>query len=95
MLNDICKNSVITEDSVVQQLKSRYESNVFYTRISDGVLVSLANNFSCQDSFDYVTEYKNTSLTTNSILPTHLFQMINQVYLHMRRTGIDQSILLR
>ncbi|KAI8047482.1 chitin synthase-domain-containing protein [Thamnidium elegans] len=93
-MNDICKNNVITEDSVVQQLKSRYESNVFYTRISDGVLVSLANNFSCQDSFDYVTEYKNTSLTTNTILPTHLFQMINQVYLHMRRTGIDQSILL-
>lgn len=96
VMSDICKNTVITEDVIVQQVKTRYENNLVYTRIGDNVLISVnQNTYSSQESMDYVTEYKDTTLTTNSILPVHLFQMVNQVYLHMRRTGIDQSILLR
>ncbi|KAG2210877.1 hypothetical protein INT47_000031 [Mucor saturninus] len=94
-MSDICKNNVITEDVIVQQVKTRYENNLLYTRIGDNVLISVNHNsYSSQESLDYVAEYKDTTLTTNSILPVHLFQMVNQVYLHMRRTGIDQSILL-
>lgn len=96
VMSDICKNNVINEDVIVQQVKTRYENNFAYTRIGDNILISVnQNGYSNQESMEYVAEYKDTALTTNSILPVHLYQMINQVYLHMRRTGIDQSILLR
>lgn len=57
----------------------------------------------------YLAEYKNNTttvdqhrgeatITTTSIekrLPAHIFQHVNQAYFHMRRTGSDQSIILR
>ncbi|OAC98133.1 chitin synthase [Mucor lusitanicus CBS 277.49] len=46
-----------------------------------------------QVSLDYVAEYKSTTPSTQA-LPFHLYQAVNQCYLHMRRTAIDQSILL-
>lgn len=96
VINDLCSLSNVSLDTLVQQLKIRYESNSIYTFINDGVLVCLnpgTSNQIFQDSTEYVTEYKNTSLSTP--LSPHIFQMANQTYLHMRRTGIDQSILLR
>lgn len=94
----LIQNSELTEDAVVQHLKSRYESNLLYTRIGDGILIAIVNNqsegFQEQESLKYVAEYKDTS-GTRAALPPHIFQAVNQVYLHMRRTGIDQSILLR
>lgn len=99
-INDVCllNNSSIAQDMVVQHLKSRYESNNVYTRINDEILIAMLNNksfnFNEQESMEYVAEYKNT-LNSGTILPPHIYQTVNQVYLHMRRTGIDQSILLR
>ncbi|CAO3703668.1 unnamed protein product [Rhizopus stolonifer] len=37
----------------------------------------------------YVAEYKDALAN----LPAHIYKLTNQAYLHMRRTGIDQSIL--
>jgi chitin synthase len=96
IINDLCSLSNISLDTLVQQLKTRYESNLIYTCISDGALVCLnpgSSNQTSQNSTDYVAEYKDTSLSTP--LSPHIFQMVNQTYLHMRRTGIDQSIVLR
>jgi chitin synthase len=99
-INDLCSinQDIITEDIIVQQLRSRYESNLLYTRISDGVLIAM-NNFTGglqQDlGLEYVAEYKNTSNNHDTPLPPHIFQLVNGAYLHMRRTGIDQSIVLR
>ncbi|KAG0970469.1 hypothetical protein G6F31_000872 [Rhizopus arrhizus] len=84
----------ISNENIVTALKHSYESNQLYVRISDNILVSLVNTiFDTSTSLDYVAEYKDTSGSDHS-LPPHLFQLINQAYLHMRRTGIDQSILL-
>lgn len=100
IINDLrlLQNSELAEDAVVQHLKSRYESNLLYTRIGDGILIAIVNNqsgsFKEQESSKYVAEYKDTS-GTKAALPPHIFQAVNQVYLHMRRTGIDQSMLLR
>lgn len=100
-INDLCliKEDTTTSDEIITQvLKGRYESNLFYTRISDGILIAMSNNLQ-QDttsSTEYVAEYKNTN-SSNIIqsLPPHIYQMVNGAYLHMRRTGIDQSIVLR
>jgi chitin synthase len=99
-IDDLSLLGEINEDSLIRQLKIRYESNLLYTRISDNGLVVLnsninrhENNNDFQVSLDYVTEYKNTSIKSKN--STHVYQMVNQIYLHMRRTGIDQSIVLR
>lgn len=88
----------INNENLIRQLKKRYESNIIYTQISDNTLVVLHNSSKIdndfQTSLDYVSEYKNTT-ANNSGQSAHIYQMVNQIYLHMRRTGIDQSIVLR
>lgn len=92
VLWDLCTSDA----SLVKTLKDNYEANQLYTRISDNILVSLAHSapFDLTASLDYATEYKDTTGSISPLAP-HLFQLINQVYLHMRRTGINQSILLQ
>lgn len=88
-----------TEDSITAALRTRFENDFIYTRINDTVLVSLNPNKDTahsQSSPDYVAEYKEITTQNNmEPLPPHVFQITNQAYLHMRRTGIDQSIILR
>jgi chitin synthase len=92
--DDLCQQPNIDLESTIQTLKLRYENNLMYTRIGDGILIALHPSRSdFQQSLDYVAEYKNSTKT--SLLPCHIFQLVNQAYLHMRRTGIDQSIVLR
>ena len=88
------------KDNILYHIKSLYDSNVLYSRLDDNVIVAINSNHNRnqnqnqnQQSLEYVTEYKNTTLSKT--LPYHLFQTVNQCYLHMRRTAIDQSILLR
>ena len=83
------------KDTLLYRLKTLYESGGSYHRLGDNVIVAINSNQpqQHQHSIDYVAEYKNTSLSTQ--LPFHLYQTVNQCYLHMRRTAIDQSILLR
>ncbi|KAI8098085.1 chitin synthase-domain-containing protein [Gilbertella persicaria] len=92
--NDVCSLDKINQDSFVQYLKSRHHANLVFSRVSDGILIAMRSGVgqSFEDSQAYAAEYKNTLVT--STLPPHVFQMVNQVYLHMRRTSIDQSILL-
>lgn len=84
------------KNTILHHIKSLYDSNVLYSRLGDNVIVAINSNHNqnqSQHSLEYVSEYKNTTLSTQ--LPFHLFQTVNQCYLHMRRTAIDQSILLR
>ncbi|KAI8372396.1 chitin synthase-domain-containing protein [Blakeslea trispora] len=95
-VDDLCLLNDINQNSIVECLKYRFESNLVYTRISDGVLVAINSDTDHehpQDLQKYVAEYKSTALSEP--LPPHLFRLSNEAYLHMRRTGIDQSIVLR
>ena len=101
-IHDICLSSdnIITDDVVLHQLKCRYETNQLYTRVSDGILIAMSDSNKIIDhneqiSLDYVSEYKHNSGEATLKLPPHIYQTVNQIYLHMRRTNIDQSILLR
>lgn len=93
---DLCDREQKTEDSLTQCLKEAFLNNVFYSKISDSAFVAV-NPYKPVplQSFQYVTEYKDTSADSLEPLPTHIYKLTNQAYLHMRRTGIDQSIILR
>ena len=42
----------------------------------------------------YAGEYRSTA-EDKEALPPHIFQLANNAYYHMRRTGQDQAIVLR
>ncbi|KAL9550349.1 hypothetical protein MBANPS3_004777 [Mucor bainieri] len=92
---DLSDQDQITEDSVTQCLKYGFTSNVIYSRISDSALVAI-NPYKQMpsQSLQYVAEYKDTGSDALEPLPTHIYKLTNQAYLHMRRTGIDQSLIL-
>ncbi|KAI7870567.1 chitin synthase-domain-containing protein [Spinellus fusiger] len=96
-LSDLSQLDPPSEDAISSTLKLRFRGDMSYTQINDSVLVSL-NPYKdlqqYQDSIQYVAEYKDTTSDHLEPLPPHVFQLTNQAYLHMRRTGIDQSILI-
>ncbi|KAI9261519.1 chitin synthase-domain-containing protein [Phascolomyces articulosus] len=95
---DLSQLSSPTEDSITATLRVRYENDTIYTRINDAILVALnpyKDTLTSHTSPEYVTEYKEIQTEAQlEQLPPHLYQIANQAYLHMRRTGIDQSIFL-
>jgi chitin synthase len=92
---DLSSQDQQTEDSLTQCLKAGFQGNVIYSRISDSTLVAI-NPFKSLpiQSLQYVAEYKDTGADAMEPLPTHIYKLTNQAYLHMRRTGIDQSLIL-
>lgn len=79
-----------SEDSLTQCLKNNFSKNVFYSSISPCALLAVNPYKSLPtESTMYVAEYKDALAN----LPAHIYKLTNQAYLHMRRTGIDQSIL--
>ncbi|KAJ2164213.1 hypothetical protein GGH15_004045, partial [Coemansia sp. RSA 562] len=88
-----------TQDGIATALAGRYEqrgASQPYTSIGDRLLVALNPNessdlLSDQTALQYIDDYRDTSVTRQS-LPPHMFKVAEQAYLHMRRTGLSQSI---
>ncbi|KAI9591321.1 chitin synthase-domain-containing protein [Syncephalis fuscata] len=82
---------------IVQALQDRYSRDTTYTRLGSRAIISVnpdrtlsnVNDATCEE---YVAEYRDTS-GQRRILEPHLFQLTANAYLHMRRTGVDQSII--
>lgn len=93
---DLSQLSQQTEDELTACLKSAFQNNVIYSRIGDSALVAI-NPYKTLplQSIQYVAEYKDTGSELLEPLPAHIFKLTNQAYLHMRRTGIDQSLILK
>ncbi|KAI8137361.1 chitin synthase-domain-containing protein [Fennellomyces sp. T-0311] len=94
---DLAQLASPTEDSITATLRVRYDNDTIYTRINDAILVVLnpyKDTLQSHTSPEYVAEYKEIVTESLEPLPPHVYQITNQAYLHMRRTGIDQSILL-
>jgi chitin synthase len=90
-----------TIETITSCLHSRYDTFKVYTNIGSRHLVAvnplkeLAINDD-QTSLEYVAAYKDASSNQQiSLLDPHLFDLVNRVYFHMRRTGSDQNIILR
>ncbi|ORY08020.1 P-loop containing nucleoside triphosphate hydrolase protein [Basidiobolus meristosporus CBS 931.73] len=84
-------------DDIVSLLKSRIQSGILYTGIGARTLVALNPPSSSERSHEalmneYLAEYKDTSGQCDR-LPPHIFQVMTNAYLEMRRTGYDQVLL--
>jgi chitin synthase len=94
---DLSQQQEKTDDAITTTLKTAFLNNVLYSRISDSTLVAMnpyKNMPLQQQTPHYVAEYKDTGSDALEPLPTHIYKLTNQAYLHMRRTGIDQSLIL-
>lgn len=89
-----------SEDSVTNLLSSRFKRNQPYTRIGNSNLIVLNPyqpleilNDSTLKSYADIG-YRN--LVENKVfMQPHIYDLAARVYFHMRRTGEDQSIILR
>lgn len=88
----------MTDESLVVALRGRFLQDQIYTRIRNSLLIVVnpykdSRSEIQETSERYLAEYKN--MDGRERLPAHIFQHMNQAYFHMRRTGSDQSIVLR
>ncbi|KAJ2709240.1 hypothetical protein H4R19_004354, partial [Coemansia spiralis] len=90
----------IDAEDVVNALVKRFERRPqghTYTNIGTRLLVAL-NPFTAQDACSdnaalrYVEDYRDTS-PDRPELPPHVFRTAEQAYLHMRQTGLSQSLV--
>ncbi|KAJ2160693.1 hypothetical protein GGF46_002050 [Coemansia sp. RSA 552] len=88
------------DEQVVNELVKRFERRPQgqpYTNIGTRILVAL-NPFEAQEASSdesamrYVDDYRDTS-PQRPELPPHVFRTAEQAYLHMRQTGLNQSLV--
>lgn len=94
---DLATITQISDDVIVSCLRERFLNDQIYTRIGSHVLVALNPHKYVASNSDavmlkYAAEYRDTSGEKTQDNP-HMFQLANNAYYHMRRTGQDQSIL--
>ncbi|RHZ77100.1 hypothetical protein Glove_186g151 [Diversispora epigaea] len=95
---NLCNIQNISQDSISTALRERYQRDNIYSRINSSALVAvnpykLLSIFNDSTIQEYVANYKDYSSQKDQ-LPPHAFQISSHAYLHMRRTGQDQSIIL-
>ncbi|RXW18316.1 hypothetical protein EST38_g7538 [Candolleomyces aberdarensis] len=94
----------ITDDTIVAVLRERFMTDNIYTALSSNALVVLNPHKYIQSDSDtvckrYADEYRDVTLYevqeggSKEKLPPHVYQLANNSYYHMRRTGQDQCIV--
>lgn len=96
---DLATLSNLTDDSICQCLRARYDSYQVYTRLGANQLVAVnpCKPLSLNDDqteLEYVAAYKDTDAQQRVPQPPHIFDLVNRAYFYMRRTGNDQAIVL-
>ncbi|KAF9484250.1 glycosyltransferase family 2 protein [Pholiota conissans] len=94
---DLAHLPSISDDIVVACLRERFMTDTIYTNIGSYGLVALNPHKYVASNADsvlhkYAAEYRDTS-DHRERLPPHIFQLANNTYYHMRRTGQDQCIV--
>ncbi|KAK2462553.1 hypothetical protein APHAL10511_005523 [Amanita phalloides] len=99
-LHDLSLLAAPSTDLIVACLRERFMSDAIYTRIGSCALVALNPHKYVSSNSDsvlhkYAAEYRDTSdgKDRTTQLPPHIFQIANNAYYHMRRTGQDQCVL--
>lgn len=105
--HDLVELGHLTEDAIVNAIRTRFLQDKIYTRIRNATLV-VVNPYKdiigaslAQVSEQYLNEYKeparggNSNTSSSQLLDPHIFQHVNQAYFHMRRSGRDQSMIFR
>ncbi|KAI7902811.1 chitin synthase [Cokeromyces recurvatus] len=96
--DDLADIDNATEEILATTLRDRFLKDQIYTRVRNSLFVVInpykdARETIQETSECYLAEYKATDHNKDHSLPVHIFQYINQIYFHMRRTGSDQSII--
>lgn len=89
-----------TEDSITNLLSSRFKRSQPYTRSGHSNLIvvnpyqplEILNDATLKSYADI--GYRNV-VENKSFMQPHVYDLAARVYFHMRRTGEDQSIILR
>ncbi|TFK52854.1 glycosyltransferase family 2 protein [Heliocybe sulcata] len=97
-VTDLTTLTPISDDVIVSCLRERFMSDNIYTGIGRSAIVALNPHKYVPSNADsvmhkYAAEYRDTA-QEKMALPPHVFQLANNAYYHMRRTGQDQSILI-
>ncbi|KAH7106969.1 glycosyltransferase family 2 protein [Auriculariales sp. MPI-PUGE-AT-0066] len=95
---DLTVLPTISDETMIAALRERFLTDNIYTAIGTFALVAVNPHKYVSSNSDavlqqYATEYRDTP-AIRTYLPPHIFQLANNAYYHMRRTGQDQSILL-
>lgn len=93
-------SSAPTEDNISYLLQSRFKHSQPYTRLGHSTLI-VVNPYQPLEILNDVTlntyadiGYRN--IAENKIfMQPHVYDLAARIYFHMRRTGEDQSIILR
>ncbi|CAI2172505.1 17453_t:CDS:2 [Funneliformis geosporum] len=85
------------EDEIVNLLQARFKADLPYTRLSSSLVVVNPNkNLGCMNDAsakEYADQlYKDTSGNKSALQP-HIYELAAKVYLHMRRSAEDQSVI--
>ncbi len=96
---DLATLQTISDDSIVSCIRERFLSDNIYSNIGSSSLVAVNPHKYVPSNADsvlmkYAAEYRETQ-DSKEALPPHIFQLANNAYFHMRRTGQDQAIVLR
>jgi chitin synthase len=97
--SDLSKLSTISDEIILSCHRERFLSDNVYTALGTSSIVTLnpykyVNANADAVLLQYAGEYRDTD-ADKTILQPHLFQLANNAYYHMRRTGSDQSIVMR
>lgn len=90
--------SSVTDEFIVSCLRERFLKDLTYTRVGSSAIVAVNSHKYVASSSDtvlvsYAHEHRDTSANKIYKEP-HVFQLANNAYYNMRRTGQDQCILL-
>jgi hypothetical protein len=95
---DLSQLPSVSDDLIVACLRERFLRDAVYTRVGSSAIVAVNPHKYVASSADpvlvsYAQEHRDTSATKIYKEP-HIFQLANNAYYNMRRTGQDQCILL-
>ncbi|CAG8714690.1 3246_t:CDS:2, partial [Acaulospora morrowiae] len=87
-----------SEEEIITFLSARFKADLPYTRINASSLVivnpnkplEIMNDLSAKEYADQW--YRDTS-SENSTLQPHIYEFAAKIYLHMRRSAEDQSVI--
>lgn len=98
-VSDLASLSSVSDDIIVACLRERFLQDSIYTNLGSSALVAVNPHKYVGSNGDsvlmqYCAEYRDTAEEKTYKTP-HVFQLASNAYYHMRRTGQDQSILIR
>jgi chitin synthase len=102
LLNNAQPQQSLSEDSITNLLSSRFKRNQPYTRAGHSNLI-VVNPYQPLEILNDTTlktyadnGYRNViNDKSTAFMQPHVYDLAARVYFHMRRTGEDQSIILR